>query len=301
MKPSLPPFLEFFSGIGAFAAAAPGLATVVQPFDQDALCNETYQLNFHNSPSPQNLSSPRIRLKGKPGEVSLHMSPPCQPYTKKGKGLDVDDPRARAFLNIVGLLPSIRPRHFLLENVPPFQDSESRMRLLDTLDSLQMDVAEVLLCPTQLGIPNRRQRYFLLASTQPLGPQSPLPQVGYPLKEYLDPKPDPALFVSPEFEEKHRFGLDVVTLPSSPDAKQQPLAVFGSSYGHAVARAGSYLRTEDGHLRRFSPKEILRLLHFPNTFHFPQSMRQTIRYRLAGNSMNVAVVRYLLQWLLGEG
>jgi len=74
-------------------------------------------------------------------------------------------------------------------------------------------------------------------------------------------------------------------------------ACFGSSYGRAMKRAGSYL-TQEGRVRRFSPEEMLRLLHFPGAYELPAELPLRIRYRLAGNSVNVACLEYLVRWLL---
>ena len=69
---------------------------------------------------------------------------------------------------------------------------------------------------------------------------------------------------------------------------------FTSSYGREYLRSGSYLRRGPT-VRRFSPAEIARLLHLPGSFEFPPHMEFGLRYRLLGNSVNVAVARELLK------
>ena len=69
---------------------------------------------------------------------------------------------------------------------------------------------------------------------------------------------------------------------------------FTSGYGRSVMHAGSYLRCNGG-VRRFSPEEILRLLHCPPGFRFPGGMTTRKRWQLAGNSLSVAAVREILR------
>ncbi|KAH7911830.1 S-adenosyl-L-methionine-dependent methyltransferase [Hygrophoropsis aurantiaca] len=58
-------------------------------------------------------------------------------------------------------------------------------------------------------------------------------------------------------------------------------------------------------LRYFSPSELLRLLHFVDTkksasFNWPPNVSLKSKYRLIGNSVNVEVVRQLINYLLDE-
>ena len=53
-------------------------------------------------------------------------------------------------------------------------------------------------------------------------------------------------------------------------------------------------------MRRFSPSEIASLLGFPPTFCFPGETTTAQRYRVLGNSLNVAVVARLMRVMFGE-
>ena len=48
-------------------------------------------------------------------------------------------------------------------------------------------------------------------------------------------------------------------------------------------------------LRFFSPAEISKLMSFPVTFSFPDTINDKQRYKLLGNSINVAVVSQLIK------
>ncbi|CAG8746404.1 1447_t:CDS:2, partial [Gigaspora rosea] len=93
------------------------------------------------------------------------MSPPCQPYTRGGKGLDDQDPRAKGLLHLIDILPKLsnHPSYIFLENVLNFEKSKSREKLITQLCQLNYEVHECLLTPLQFGIPNDRLRYYLMA------------------------------------------------------------------------------------------------------------------------------------------
>lgn len=50
-------------------------------------------------------------------------------------------------------------------------------------------------------------------------------------------------------------------------------------------------------LRFFTPKEISRLMCFPETFSFPKSITDRQKYMVLGNSINVKVVSELIKFL----
>ncbi|XP_059771256.1 tRNA (cytosine(38)-C(5))-methyltransferase isoform X4 [Balaenoptera ricei] len=105
------------------------------------------------------------------------MSPPCQPFTRIGLQGDMTDPRTNSFLYILDILPRLQklPKYILLENVKGFEVSSTRDLLIQTIGNCGFQYQEFLLSPTsqptapfylQLGIPNSRLRYFLIAKLQ---------------------------------------------------------------------------------------------------------------------------------------
>ncbi|KAI8987620.1 S-adenosyl-L-methionine-dependent methyltransferase [Mycotypha africana] len=98
------------------------------------------------------------------------MSPPCQPYTRVGLQQGSEDARAKSFLHLLKVLTEMKnkPKYILLENVKGFEESDSHDLLLETLNQCGYDYQEFLLTPLQLGIPNSRMRYYLLAKLKPL-------------------------------------------------------------------------------------------------------------------------------------
>ena len=135
--------IEFYAGIGGFAAAIrPGLLAsslldwvlpemgpleITSAWDIDVAAIEAYRLNFPSShgPSSHGASSHGARA----GEIrSLEiarlkadlwwMSPPCLPFTRKGKQRDLDDPRSDSMVSLIGKVHSRLdyPRWIVIEN-----------------------------------------------------------------------------------------------------------------------------------------------------------------------------------------
>ena len=62
------------------------------------------------------------------------------------------------------VLPQVETvKYLILENVCGFEKSEARDLVISTLTEAGFSLQEFLVCPRQLGIPNSRLRYYLLA------------------------------------------------------------------------------------------------------------------------------------------
>ncbi len=295
--------LELYAGIGGCAAAVDGCAQVVAAVDQNRKALAIYWRNFDHATLPQTVES-------LPGDVFAAadfwwLSPPCQPYTRRGLGRDLADPRAASLPVVFERIGEHRPRYIVLENVPPFRDSRARAALQGVLDAGGYTMRECVLCPTELGWPNRRQRYYLVAARGGLLPWPALPtnaRLTCSVAELLDEQPceavdrpldDEALHeglrVAPDVLARYVRALDVV------DAAERDVitACFTAAYGRSSIRSGSYLRTASG-VRRFSPREILRLLGFPAWFALPSGLTARETWPLVGNSLSLPAVRWVL-------
>jgi len=101
------------------------------------------------------------------GYNTLAMSPPCQPFTRNGKQKDKEDARTKPLLSIIEKIKTAKkkflPRYIIMENVKFFEKSETCKDLLAALDSRNFIYRQFLISPTDLGTPNQRARYFLIA------------------------------------------------------------------------------------------------------------------------------------------
>src|SRR5581483_1441839 len=233
-----PRVLELYCGIGGCAAALPSGAEVVAALDISEPALAVYRRNFPHAAAACTLESlrgddPRLR------HADLWwLSPPCQPFTRRGRGDDVDDPRSASFLHLLTLVARVRPPLLALENVPQFLGSRAHARLRAVLDDGGYDVRERLLCPTELGVPNRRRRFYLVASRAGFATEAPAgvaanatsaPAVARSLATYLDAEDDPALLVDERLLARYAHAIDVV---EAADAGAVA-ATFTAAYGRS--------------------------------------------------------------------
>uniref|UniRef100_A0A087X3H5 tRNA (cytosine(38)-C(5))-methyltransferase n=1 Tax=Poecilia formosa TaxID=48698 RepID=A0A087X3H5_POEFO len=161
--------LELYSGIGGmhYALKESGIsAQVVAAVDINTTANKIYRHNFPDTPL-WNKTIEGIPLDdfNKLSFDMIMMSPPCQPFTRLGLQGDVADPRCKSFLFILELLPRLckLPTYILLENVKGFESSSARDYLIKTLSGCGYTYQECMISPTNVGVPNSRLRYFLVA------------------------------------------------------------------------------------------------------------------------------------------
>ena len=286
--------LELFSGIGAVAVAATNLpCEIVAAIDINQNAARVYRENFTTPVLVADILSLSAERLTQFDTDLWWMSPPCQPYTRRGLQRDIDDPRAKPLLHLIDMIGAVQPTHIALENVVGFEKSESFQRLSQTLSQNGYDFASLNLCSTMFGLPNLRPRFFLLASRQSkIDLQPPGVIESNTVEGFLDIGQDSdreSLQVPTDMIQKYRTAINVCT-PSSRSTR-----CFTSAYGRSLIRSGSYLETENG-FRRFSPREVSRLLGFPNSFQLPNDLTTPQLYRLLGNSISVPCAR----WLLGE-
>jgi site-specific DNA-cytosine methylase len=288
---------ELFCGIGGCAAAVGPSAAIVAAVDQNRSALAVYARNFRHPTYPHTVESvPEPRWREWGADV-WWLSPPCPPYTRRGLQRDLDDPRARSFVTLLARVAAVRPRYVALENVPGFLGSRAHERLRDTLDRCGYAVRETLLCPTELGVPNRRERFYLVAALAPLHEFRARHGIRRTLAEFVDPGgPDGAAGLACDPATLARYARAVHVVDARDPAACA--ACFTSAYGRSIVRSGSYLATPDG-VRRFSPAEILRLLGFPADYTLPPELGLGRAWPLVGNSVSVTAVRWVLSVVPG--
>ena len=233
------------------------------------------------------------------------MSPPCTPFTQRGSQRDLEDTRSAAIKHLIQVAAVLRPRLICLENVVGFESSQAYAMLQEKWTKSGYQMQTCTFCPSNLGWPNRRPRVYCFASQKDLTkPPSPPGVTAIPLSQFIDanisPETHPTLWLDSSTVQRYFDAMDRVAISNdtaigNPD--QQPItACFASSYGKAVVRSGSYLETEWG-FRRFSPREVARLLGFSDAFRLPASLSIERQWHLLGNSLSLPAVRHVLAGL----
>lgn len=177
--------VDLFAGAGGFGCGvrAAGFRTVAA-VEQDPHRVETLKLNHPDTTvigaDIRQVSGWQLihRLPRQYGAYQppdlMTASPPCELFsTAGGRQRNRENPRVWLCLEVARLADSVRPRVLLVENVPGFATRRAGGELV--VDRLRHDLdragyrnrLEVLLDAADLGVPQRRKRWFLLAACDP--------------------------------------------------------------------------------------------------------------------------------------
>eukprot|EP00835_Amoeboradix_gromovi_P000954 NODE_36_length_31474_cov_0.342438.p10 type:complete len:318 gc:universal NODE_36_length_31474_cov_0.342438:2427-3380(+) len=290
--------IEFFSGIGAWKYGMPDIDFV--PFDINEKANSIYFDNHGVKPIVKNLAS--LKCKEIPDALIWCMSPPCQPFTlqKSSRYKKKHDFRNDALINLISMISLKLPRIIILENVANFKNSDICELFKKALNNNHYKFDEVLLCPTQLGIPNKRKRYFLIAILdREFSFVQPKSIKCKDLSEYLDEHVDKGFYIEIPILEKYFKIADIVTFCD------RDSNCFTKNYNRIIEGSGSLIQTKlinltpseriaqvhQVGLRRFTPLEIARIFGFPSDAKWNALLNE--QYKLLGNSINVNVVKFI--------
>jgi DNA (cytosine-5)-methyltransferase 1 len=156
--------VELFAGIGGFRVAADGIP--VKTVWANDICSKACQV-YRNRFGAEALREGDILSLAEsiPPHDLLTAGFPCQPFSSAGKKRGVRDPRGTLFQIVVDTLKAHHPRFFVLENVKRLLSMEEGMHfatILSSLAELNYDIEWRLINAMHLGLPQNRQRVFIV-------------------------------------------------------------------------------------------------------------------------------------------
>jgi len=291
-------FVDLFCGIGAFhlAAAHFGMECLFS-CDIDAECRKAYRANFGTTPMGD--------ISGiKAGDIPRHdllcAGFPCQPFSIIGSRNGLSDPRGSLFLEIARIVEVHKPKAVILENVRQFTtiSKGAAMRgVVETLEGFGYTVHHRILNALDFGLPHKRERIIIVATRKKLS-TFPWPEkavVMTPLADILESDPEPKHLVSGRIR-RARHKAHKATVKPAIWHENKAGNVSSHPYSCALRAQASYnYLLVDGE-RRLTPREMLRLQGFPDTFELVCSDSQVRKQ--AGNAVPVPMVRAVLGKLL---
>jgi len=291
-------FVDLFCGIGGFHVAASNLGMeCVFACDIDSEARHAYQHNFGMHPHGDITS---IASKNIPDHDLLCAGFPCQPFSIIGSRKGFSDPRGTLFFEIARIIRDKKPKAVVLENVrqlATIDKGKTLESILDTLRQLGYWVDYKILNALNFGVPQKRERILIVATQKDI--QSfPWPHKKVtmkPLRDILEKKPAPKHFVSDKIK---RARLAAHTPETTPSIWHENKSGNISSYPYSCAlRAGaSYNYLLVNGERRLTPREMLRLQGYPDSFEIVCNDSQTRKQ--AGNSVPVPMIQAVLESLL---
>ena len=158
-------FIDLFCGIGGFHSALTQLgATCVLACDIDPKCREVYQRNWGVEP---HTDIKELKTGDIPDFDILCGGFPCQAFSHAGKQNGLEDTRGTLFREIARILKDKQPKYYLLENVKNLKghDGGNTIKVIySALKEVGYTVypEPIILSPHHIGVPQHRERLFLL-------------------------------------------------------------------------------------------------------------------------------------------
>jgi DNA (cytosine-5)-methyltransferase 1 len=327
--------VDLFSGCGGLTLgaweAARALGKTLVPVlavdtDRDALA--VYACNFpadHLAPHSieadldgdlgESLTLAERRLKGKLKHIDLLLAgPPCQGHSDLNNHTRREDPKNTLYLRVARFAEVVRPTSLLIENVPGVVHDTSNVvgQTWDVLGRLGYFVQGAVLNAVDFGVPQRRRRYFTVASLEPVDDLADI------LERYRRFE-RPVLWACDDLEEvtsesifdssathssenkrriRYLFESDLYELPDSerPDCHRLKRHSYKSVYGRMLpnlpaptitAGFGSTGQGRFVHPRRqrtLTPHEAARVQFFPDFFEFGDRGRGAYQ-QMIGNAV----------------
>ncbi len=290
-------FIDLFCGIGGFRIAAETLGwNCVYSCDIDKEVQRTYEANFSEK-SVGDIK--QVDENSIPDHDVLFAGFPCQPFSIIGSMNGMSDTRGTLFFDIARILKAKQPSWFVLENVKQLvgnDKGETLKRILSITRSLGYEVDWRILNALDFGLPQKRERVFIVGNNKKILFQ--FPQGGYqmkPLSEILEESVPTKYYVSESMRQKRRSSHESKFYPS---IWHENKAGHISSYPYSCAlRANaSYNYLLVNGERRLTPREQLRLQGFPDWF-MPISNDSEIR-KQTGNAVAVPVVKEIVRQIV---
>jgi len=231
-------FVDLFAGLGGFHLALRRLGyTCVFACEIDKGLQQLYQTNFGIIPGGDIRAIPVTDI---PSHDILCAGFPCQPFSKAGGQQGLAHPKwGDLFGYVMRIIDFHKPNYLMLENVPNLEKHDGGRtwsKMEADLKALGYDVLDKRLSPHRFGIPQIRDRMFIVGSRSGLRDFSwpdEIPHASLSIMAALEHDPSDARVLSSQLlrclevwqEFLDRFPKDV-ELPSFPIWSME----FGATY-----------------------------------------------------------------------
>lgn len=290
--------VSFFSGLGGLDQGFIDAGyDIIWANDFDKFAVQTYQANFGN----------HIVL-GDINEISLEEIPdcdvmiggfPCQPFSMMGQQRGFEDARGTLFFRVAEIIDEKirrgrKPRAIILENVRSLKTHDKGKTYKEIHRILQDELGYKVFCDilnsADFGVPQTRNRTYIVCFANEAAEYS-FPdeqELTLTLQDLLEQEVDSKYFLSDRilptilsdgtggYKSKSEIDLKIA----------RPLCATMAKMHRACQ--DNYV-TQNGRVRRLTPRECARLQGFDDTFVIPVSDCQA--YKQFGNAVTVNVSR----------
>ncbi|MET0155764.1 MAG: DNA cytosine methyltransferase [Rickettsiales bacterium] len=291
-------FIDLFAGIGGFhLAASDNGGTCVFASEIDSEAKKAYAENYGIEPAGD---ITQIAASDIPDHDMLCAGFPCQPFSIIGNRLGFDDIRGTLFFEIARIIEQKKPPMLILENVKQLAGHDKKRtiaKIIETLARLGYKTHWKVLNALDCGLPQKRERTVIVGFLDHKAEFSwPQKNPEYmPLANILEKNADSKHYASDSItlkrKERHTSNYAIAIWHENKSGN-----VSSHPYSCALRAGASYNYLLVNGERRLTPREMLRLQGFPESFKVVCSDMQTRKQ--AGNAVPVPMVRDVIKEVL---
>ena len=293
-------FIDLFAGIGGIRLGfeAHGGECVFSS-EWDTFAQDTYEANFGERPHGD---ITKINPKEIPEHDILLGGFPCQAFSICGDQKGFLDTRGTLFFNIEQILKEKKPYAFMLENVKNLKSHDKGRTfevIVEHLEALGYFVHHTVLNSLDFGVPQKRERTIIVGFKENI-------RFNFPRPKNIKPSLEKILENENMIEKKYFATEDIKQKRLSRVKPNYPTPsiwhenksgnISALEYSCALRAGASYNYLLVNGIRRPTPRELLRLQGFPDTFKIVVPYTQ-IR-KQAGNSVTVPVIEAVASEML---
>jgi DNA (cytosine-5)-methyltransferase 1 len=249
-------FVDLFAGLGGFHLALRRLGhTCVFACDVDEALRVLYEKNF-GMKSAGDIRE--VDVAEIPPHKILCAGFPCQPFSKAGDQEGFKDPELGGlYREILRVIRHHHPTYLILENVPNFQnhnEGKTWDEVKRLLQREEYDISLKKLSPHDFGVPQIRERIYIVGSTKPLNgfewPSKVASDTPISIHSILDQHPPEARVIPEQVKRCLAVWQEFLDLVPRGEKIPHPLwsMEFGATYPYKD-RTPTVLSTEE--LRRY--------------------------------------------------
>lgn len=305
-------FIDLFAGIGGFRIAMQdcgGECVYSSEWDENA--KQTYYHNFGDVPFGDITKESNKRLIPNGFDV-LCAGFPCQAFSIAGYRRGFEDTRGTLFFDVAEIIKRKRPKAVYLENVKNLYTHDNGKTfavIKGTLEELGYAVFDkVMNAMDYANIPQNRERIFIIAFDKKQVPNyndfhfpEKIP-LKAKIKDCIDySNLDSKLFYGDSMSHIDELRAGIISKETIYQWRRQyvrenksnvcpTLTANMGTGGHNVP----LILTDHG-IRKLSPKECLNFQGYPQKYTFPSNIADSAKYKQAGNSVVVPLIRKVCQ------
>jgi len=271
----------------------------------DKYASSIYQSHF---PTHHNYGDiTKINAKELPDFDLLVGGFPCQSFSIAGKRGGFDDARGTMFFELARIIREKQPRLFVFENVKGLlshDNGQTFATIVNTLDELGYDLQWQVLNSKNHGVPQNRERVFIIGHLRGTSRPEVFPFTGQGNKNTTLGKSTEATVARTLTAGGHsggnHSGMTILQLNQPTHSNDRVYGTEGVSPTLNTMQGGNRqpFIPEDNRIRRLTPTECERLQGFPDGW--TEGVSDTQRYKTLGNAVTVNVIEAIMEKLLRQ-